>query len=539
MDFFTTKYDKVNKIWSGATIEPLHNIEYHSIGRILFSQMKLRPNKVIQIDDVDGKTLTNQEMLNFAIRIAKYLKKAGFRHEEIVGISAKNTTYLSPVLLGCLFNCTPFHTVHPNYQEAATTHCFGITKPRIIFCDGSNYEIIRKSTLSFKPKIYTLIDHIDGVPSVMELLEPTDGEYLYQPEKLTFGADQTVAVLCSSGTTGLPKAVTMSAHKLIPENPFLNGESIYFCPSGMDWATGVLSFLYNCYTSCTRIISRKTFSPEYFVELVVKYEINAAIIPPIYIPLLTQCPKFTTDRMSTLKFLMCGGGYISAKTLTNFRNTVPNCVVTFGYGCTEMTGISANMGFERGNSVGKIVPNVQLRIIDDEGKNLGHQEVGEIVVKPKFKWAGYYGNPKETSQALDSQGWYHTGDLGYMDENDYLFVVDRKKDILKYRSLQFWPGEIENAIRELPEVVDCCVVGIFDEYVGHVAGALVVRQKDSNLSADEIVNYVRERLVEPQKQLHNGVYFVQNLPCNNNGKILKREAREILQSLISDDIAKK
>ncbi|XP_075168230.1 uncharacterized protein LOC142240400 isoform X2 [Haematobia irritans] len=535
MDFFTTKYDKVNKIWSGATIEPLHNIEYHSIGRILFSQMKLRPNKVIQIDDVDGKTLTNQEMLNFAIRIAKYLKKAGFRHEEIVGISAKNTTYLSPVLLGCLFNCTPFHTVHPNYQEAATTHCFGITKPRIIFCDGSNYEIIRKSTLSFKPKIYTLIDHIDGVPSVMELLEPTDGEYLYQPEKLTFGADQTVAVLCSSGTTGLPKAVTMSAHKLIPENPIVNGESVYYCPSCVDWVTGMASVLMNCYTSCTRIISRTTFSPEYFLELVAKYKINVAMMPPYNVLLLTQCPQFTTERMSTLQALMCGGGSISTQTLNNFRNTMPNCMIAYGYGCTEIGGISANVGGAHGNSAGKVAPNVQLRIVDDKGNNLGYREVGEIVVKPNFKWAGYYGNPMVTRQVLDFQGWYHTGDLGYMDEDDYLFIVDRKKDILKYRNLHFWPGEIENTIRELPEVVDCCVVGISDENVGDAAGALVVRQKNSKLSADKIVNYVRERLVEPEKQLHKGVYFVEHLPCSNNGKVLKREAKEILQTLIRDD----
>ncbi|XP_013114533.2 uncharacterized protein LOC106092272 [Stomoxys calcitrans] len=532
MDLFKVNYDEREKIWSGSKIVPLHNIEHHSPGRILFSQMKMRPSKVIQIDDFDGKTLTNQEMLNFSIRIARHLKKMGMGHDDIVGMAAQNTTYLAPAVLGCFLNCTPFHAIHPNFKEAAAKHCFGITKPSIIFCDGSNYEIIKNATIYFKPAIYTLSDHIEGVPSILDLLEPTEMELFFQPEPLTLGADQTVAILCSSGTTGLPKAVTLSARTIVLETFLLNGESVYYSPSCLDWVSGLISLVMNIYSSCTRIISRKTFTSEYFMELMGKYGITCAMLSPMHISALTLSPQCTTEKMSTLQCVTSGGAGISAQTLTKFQSIVPKCMICFGYGCTEFGGIASNIGLGRANSVGKVLFNVKLRIVDDDGKNLGPHKVGEVVVQSPFKWGGYYSNPMETQRVLDSKGWYYTGDLGYMDEEHFLYIVDRKKDILKYRSLHFWPGEIENVVLELKEVVDCCVVGIFDERFGDLAGALVVKRKDAAITAQQIVNYVKERLVEPEKQLHSGVRFVEELPHNNNGKVLKREAREMFQKLM-------
>ncbi|XP_058987071.1 uncharacterized protein LOC101897070 [Musca domestica] len=534
MDIVAANYDKHNKIWSGPKIAPLHNIEHHSVGRILYGQMRTHPKNILLIDDDDDRTVTNQEALTWGIRIALFLKGRRMRHDDIVGIAARNTTYLTSVALGCFFNCTPFHGVNPCYQEDALSHCFRITKPSVIFCDGHDYEKIRNATKSFKADIYTISEHIEGVPSILELLEPNPKEHFYQPEKLTLGADQTVCIMCSSGTTGLPKAVTISAHKLMFENPVLTSEDIIYTSTALDWMSGLMITLFNIYMCCTRVITRQPFTPEHFIELVKKYKITNVTISPVQAVALRECPLFTTENVSTIKLLNCGGGYISKQTLAQIQNTLPRSMICFGYGLTEAGGVSGYFGLERGNSVGKLVPNIRLRIVDDSGRNLGPNESGEIWVNYPYHWAGYYGNPIETQRIYDSLGWFHTGDLGYMDEDGFLYVKDRKKDILKYQGLHFWPGEIENVVRELTEVLDCCVVGIYDERFGEVPGALVVKKKGGNVTAEHIVNHVKTRLPEQQKQLHNGVYFVDSLPHNNNGKILKREARDIFKKLMKE-----
>ncbi|XP_061394108.1 uncharacterized protein LOC133329646 [Musca vetustissima] len=533
MDIVAADYDKHTKIWSGPKIAPLHNIEHHSVGRILFGQLRTHPKNILLIDDDANRSVTNQEALTWGIRIALFLKSRRMRHDDVVGIAARNSTYLTSVALGCFFNCTPFHGVNASYQEATLSHCFGITKPAIIFCDGQDYEKVKNSTKSFRPDIYTISEHIEGVPSILELLKPNPKEYFYQPEKLTLGADQTVCIMCSSGTTGLPKAVTISAHKLMFEHPLLTSEDVIYTPSALDWMSGLMITLMNIYMCCTRVITSKPFDPEHFIGLVKKYKITNATISPVQVVALRESTQFIAENVSSIKILNCGGGYISKQTLAYVQNILPKAMICFGYGLTEAGGVSGYFGLERGNSVGKLVPNIRLRIVNDSGENLGPNETGEIWVNYPHHWAGYYGNPIETRRIYDSMGWFHTGDLGYMDKDGFLYVKDRKKDILKYQGLHFWPGEIENVIRELPDVVDCCVVGVYDECLGEVPGALVVRRNDSNIKAEEIVDYVKERLMEPQKQLHNGVYFVESLPHNSNGKMLKREARDLFEMLMN------
>ncbi|TDG38644.1 hypothetical protein AWZ03_014935, partial [Drosophila navojoa] len=143
----------------------------------------------------------------------------------------------------------------------------------------------------------------------------------------------------------------------------------------------------------------------------------------------------------------------------------------------------------------------------------------------------YYGNPEATSQILDSDGWIHTGDLGYFNDDNLLHVVDRKKAMLKFQGIHYWPAEIENVIRELPQVRDVCVVGIADDVLGDVAAALVVKSPSCNITPEEIMNHVAKRFVATHKHLHAGVRFTERLPVNNNGKTMRIAARELYKSL--------
>ncbi|KAH8238100.1 hypothetical protein KR026_008984, partial [Drosophila bipectinata] len=545
MGAFPTTYDVRDRIWSGSKRSSIYK-EETSLGKIICNTMRTFPKNVFQINDIDGVSVNFEQGILWAIRMAQFFKKRGLKHSDVIGIAARNSTYVMPLGVACLLNATPFHAVNPTIDEglyllsfkdyfpnnqrilftATTNHIFSITKPGLIFCDGQDYQKVQAATIAWKPEIYTITEPVQGVPHIESLLDPTPTEIYYQPEPLKEGGDQTVAILCSSGTTGLPKAVCISNRTLMQDPFMMNNEMVTYSASGLDWYSGLSSFIMSTTIGCTRVITNRPFSAEYFVQLVEKYKINNAIFPPRHLSALVNCPAATKESLASLKGIFYGGGITSIETLNRLQELVPNCVLTSGYGFTEGGGVTAVMGLKSGNSAGKPIPGVKIRIVDDDGKFLTYNEVGEIYVKNGLPWKGYYGNPLESRRMLDFDGWYHTGDLGYFNEQNLLFIVDRKKEILKFQGNHYWPSEIEATISELPQVQEVSVVGIYDEKNGDSAGALVVKKKDASITEQEIIDHVAKRLPAVYKHLHAGVEFTEHIPANPNGKTVKRAARE-------------
>ncbi|XP_017039128.1 4-coumarate--CoA ligase 1-like [Drosophila ficusphila] len=520
-----TTYVPKDRIWSGGKRVEMYTDET-SVGQIIFNVMKTWPKNVCQINDVDGVTVTFDQAITWAIRMAQIFKKKALKHSDVIGIAARNSTYVMPVAVACLLNGTPFHAVNPVADEATMTHIFSITKPSVIFCDGQEYKKVHASTKAWQPEIFTVVDPVEGVPHIDTLLEPTKTEFLFRPEPLKEGGEQTAAILCSSGTTGMPKAVCIANRSLLLAFFPMSSETVFFAASGLDWYSGLTSLLLSTVLGLTRIITNKPFSAEFFVQVVKKYKVNFAIMSPSHMSAVTSYPGATKEALASIHFMTYGGGFISLPTLNKMQELCPSAILASGYGMTEAGGITYNLGLGKVNTVGKPPPGVKIRIVDDDGKNLGHNEVGEIYANMGLPWKGYYGNPVETQRTLDNQGWIHTGDLGYFDEQNQLFVVDRKKEILKYQSNHYWPTEIEGVIAELPQVKEVSVISIFNEQHGDAAGALVVRQNGTAITAKEIADHVAKRLPAIEKQLHAGVQFTDKLPTNPNGKILRKAARE-------------
>ncbi|KAH8254224.1 hypothetical protein KR032_008993 [Drosophila birchii] len=547
MDALSTSYDPRDRVWSGPKRVNMYTDET-SIGKVIFNNMRNWPKNVCQINDTDGVTVTFDHAITWAIRIAQIFKKKGFTYPDIIGVAARNSTYVMPLGVACLLNGTPFHAINPVMDEGwylshdqrlfshklfyflplvAMAHVFTITKPRIIFCDGQEYEKVRSATKGWETEIYTVTDPVYGVPHIECLLNPTPTELIYQPEPLKEGGDQTVAILCSSGTTGLPKAVCISNNYLIGDTMIATNEMSIFTPSCLDWLTGLVTFMFNTLSGCTRIISNKLFSPEHFLEMVKKYKINIAVLPPRYLSALVTCPSATPEALASIMNVHFTGGWVSNATLQKVQNLCQGALLTCGYGMTEMGIVTANAGLPHMSSVGRPVPGARMRIVDENGKNLTYNQVGELYVHTNRVWNGYYGNPEETRSLQDFEGWYHTGDLGYFDEQNFLYIVDRKKEMLRYESLSYFPTEIESIISKMPQVQDVCVVGIYNERIGDEAGALVVRIPGSQLSAQDIIDYVAKHLPAKEKQLHAGVQFIEKLPSNANGKTLRKAARDV------------
>ncbi|KAH8401030.1 hypothetical protein KR009_002567 [Drosophila setifemur] len=521
----SAKVSHQNGIWSGDKRATTYHHDT-SAGKVIFNTMRTWPNNVCQINEADGSTVTYQQALTWAIRLAQSFKKRGLGHKDVIGIAMRNSTYSMPLGVSCLLNGTPFHSISTLLDEATTKHVFTITKPTVIFCDGIDIKKIQNATREWSPEIFTLTDHADAVPSIETLLEPTTTERTYLPEPLVEGGDQTVVILCSSGTTGLPKAVCISNHVLMQETVPATNEFVMFTPSCLDWLTGLVTFMFNTVLGCTRIVCNKPFSAEHFVSMVKKYKINVAVLPPRYISALVSCPDATQEAMASIMNVHYTGGWVSEGTLKQLQEMCKNAFLTCGYGMTEMGIVTANIGLSKMASAGRPTPGVRMRIVDEEGKNLTYHQVGEVYVHIGRTWNGYYGNPEATRDLQDPEGWYHSGDLGYFDEDNFLYIVDRKKEMLRYESLTYFPTEIESVISRMPQVLEVCVVGIYDEKIGDEAGALVVKASGSDLSAQDIVDYVAKHLPAIEKQLHAGVLFTDQLPTNANGKTLRKVARD-------------
>ncbi|EDW13211.1 4-coumarate--CoA ligase-like 7 [Drosophila mojavensis] len=525
-----SRWNSIDKTWSGSPRNPIYRSDT-SAGRIIFNNMKNWPKNVCQISDIDGVTVTFEKALTWAIRIAQFFKKRGLDHTSVIGIAAANTTYLMPLGVACLFNGTPFHAINPILDEDTIKFMFAISKPKLIFCDKEQYNKVVEATKDWGPEVYTISEPLEGKPSIQSLLEPTTTEMFYRPEPLKCGGDQTAVILCSSGTTGMPKAVCISNNVFMQDNLLVNSETIFFIQSGLDWLTGLWAFMFSVVYGSTRIISNKPFSPENIVQLVQKYKITYMTLAPVQLAVLATSPIANPDALSSIRNMNYGGSIASDATLKRMRELCKNATFNSAYAMTEVGVITLNLGVQNASAAGKPMPGMKIRIVDDDGKNLAHNEVGEILVHTGMHWNGYYNNPEATSQILDSEGWIHSGDIGYFSDENLLYIVDRKKEVLKYKGFHYWPNEIENVIKELPQVRDVCVVGIPDEFLGDAAAALVMKVPGCNITEQEIVDHVAKRLPTINKQLHGGVRFTERLPFNNNGKVMRKVVRELFISL--------
>lgn len=313
---------------------------------------------------------------------------------------------------------------------------------------------------------------------------------------------------------------------------FTNGSSVLFSTSTIDWSSGLYTLVANVLVGGKRILTNKPLTARYILDLIVKYKINFLSSITAYLLQMTQLPDYGPETMKSIRFIFMTGAYCSEANLKRIRSALTMGFLCYGYGSTEFGGIAGNLTDYKPKSVGKITSNVSLKIIEPStGERLGFNEVGEICASNGSRWLGYYNNPEATNNMIDSENFIHTGDLGYMDEENYLYITGRCKDIMKFKGFHYSPQTIEDIIMEHPEVLDVCVFGVFDEEKVDVPAAAVIKKEGSSLTAEELMDYVRSKTKAPENQIHYGVFFVKELARNNNGKLLRNKIKEICMEM--------
>lgn len=245
---------------------------------------------------------------------------------------------------------------------------------------------------------------------------------------------------------------------------------------------------------------------------------------------LAKHPIVDKYDLSSLMVLLCGAAPLSRETEDQIKERIGVPFIRQGYGLSESTlsVLVQTDDYCKPGSVGVLKVGIYAKVVDpDTGKILGPNERGELCFKGDGIMKGYIGDSKSTQSAI-RDGWLHTGDIGYFDDSLEFFIVDRIKELIKYKGFQVPPAEIEALLLTNEKIKDAAVIGKPDEEAGELPMAFVVKQPNTQLTAEDVINFVNER-ASPAKRLRGGVVFVDEIPRNPSGKILRRILRDMLK----------
>jgi acyl-CoA synthetase (AMP-forming)/AMP-acid ligase II len=249
---------------------------------------------------------------------------------------------------------------------------------------------------------------------------------------------------------------------------------------------------------------------------------------------LNISPEVDKYDLSSVSWGMCGAAPLSGESVEKLVKRLKLKDFRQGYGMTETSPLThlAPPGDKNSQAIGTLLSNTEARVVDLEGKSVGFgsDNVGEILIRGPQVMKGYLNNPEATKITIDSEGWIHTGDLGYVDEKGYFYVVDRLKELIKVNGLQVAPAELEALLVNHPGIADAAVIGIPNEKSGEAPKAYVVRKSShTSLTAKEIADYIAKQ-VAGHKHLRGGIEFVDSIPKSASGKILRRLLRDQVKS---------
>ncbi|MGY8665229.1 fatty acid--CoA ligase [Bradyrhizobium sp. UFLA05-109] len=471
-------------------------------------------------------------------KVANALLAMGVKHGDRIAYLGKNSDIYFELLMGAMKAGVVMAPV--NWRLAG---------PEVAFI----VEDCKAPVLFVGPEFITLVRQIgDKLPNVRSVIT-TEGGALEWPDFTAWrdaqeGNDPNVPInakdiaiqLYTSGTTGKPKGAMLSHANFLnlvqsgteAEKPEWNrwttdDVSLVAMPifhiGGSGW--GVVGL----YHGARGVIARE-FDPTKVLDFFEQSGITKLFMVPAAMQFVVRQPRAKTVDFSRLKYMLYGASPIPAALLRECIE-VFKCGFVQMYGMTETTGTIVALppedhieGLERMRSAGKALPGVEIAILDADGKPLPPRQVGEIATRSGSNMAGYWNLPEATAATLRADGWLRTGDAGYLDEDGYLYIHDRIKDMIISGGENIYPAEVESALCDHPDVAEAAVIGVPDDKWGEAVKAIVVMKPGKEAEATDIINFIRERIAGFKTP--KSVEFVPALPRNPSGKILRRQLRE-------------
>ncbi|MCU1661468.1 MAG: AMP-dependent acyl-CoA synthetase [Pseudonocardia sp.] len=479
---------------------------------------------------LDGKSLSYREVVELSHAVARALRRSGVRLGDKVGILSGN----DPVAFACVFGIARAGAVwcpiNPRNGAAENQELLELFDCRVLIHQEP-----------FAPLVKEIGPGLDTTVQLGDEFDAWLAAAAQDPPVEAPPPEDVVAIVGTGGTTGRPRGVmltdrnleTMSAITLM-SYPF-EGRPTYLALAPLTHAAGVLCFPVMARGGEIVVVAKPDVGE--FLRLVERHRVTHTFLPPTLIYMLLAHEALDSTDLGSLQCFWYGAAPMSAARLAEACERIGPMAQLFGQSEAPMMistmspadhrRSDGSIATERLSSAGRPSPLVTVAIMGEDGGLLGSGERGEIVVRSSLVMAGYYKNPVATAEA-GKHGWHHTGDIGYLDDDGFLFIVDRAKDMVITGGFNVYSAEVEQALMAHKAVRDCAVIGLPDDKWGERVTAVVQLQPDTTVEADALIAFVKERIgsVKAPKQIE----IWPDLPRSTVGKVLKTDIRRELLS---------
>ncbi len=485
------------------------------------------PDRPALIDGPSGRTYTYAQLAGAMKAFAGGLQARGLGPGDTIALMSPNIPEFAIVFHGAAIAGVTVSTINPTYTAEEVAFQLRDSRSTMLITIGLFAETaVTAAKDAGVTDIFIIGDAPDGMESFMQLMAAPI-------EQVAVDVDQQIVVLpYSSGTTGFPKGVMLNHRNLVA--------NLVQCEDALEVEDGevvlaVLPFfhiygmqvLMNFFLSKgSTIVTVPRFDLEQSLSLIQEHKITRLFAVPPIVLALAKHPLVENFDLSSLKQVFSGAAPLGAELAQEASDRIA-CEVVQGYGMTEMSPVShvTRMGGFKPGTCGVTVANTECRIVDVEnGDDQDVGGVGELWVRGPQVMEGYLNNPEATAETIDEDGWLHTGDVGFIDEDGHLTIVDRVKELIKFKGFQVAPAELEALLLTHPAIADAAVIGVPDDEAGERPRAFIVLKPGQEASPADITEFTAEH-VATYKVVHD-IVFTEEIPKSASGKILRRMLRD-------------
>jgi acyl-CoA synthetase (AMP-forming)/AMP-acid ligase II len=476
-------------------------------------------------------------------RLGSALMKLGVEKGDRVAMLQVNTSqcvevYFAVAKIGAIYVPLNFRA-----KGAELTYMLNSSESNTILIGDRYVDLVKsiKPDLETVKNFISLDDKYDDMPYYEDLIREGSPDDIYTE----IGDNDTTILMYTAGTTGFPKGVMLSHNSfsiyvlenVSPADPISEEGNILTVP--LYHVAGIQAMMAAIYGGRTLVMERQ-FEPVEWMSLVQAEKANRAMMVPTMLKQLMDNPEFKNYDLSSLKVITYGAAPMPLEVIKKAVELFPGVSFINAFGQTETASTITTLSPEDHNitgtpderekklkrlsSIGRPMADVEMKIMDENGNDVPQGEVGEIVARGPRVMSGYWKDDEKTGKTIDKDGWVHTGDMGYVDEEGYFFLAGRATDMIIRAGENISPEEVEGVVLSYPKVDDAAVIGIPDDEWGELPVAIVVVKKGENATPEEIMEHCRANLASFKRP--RSVFFVSELPRNQMGKILKKQLRE-------------
>ena len=491
----------------------------------------------------EGKRYTFSQLNERVSRLANGLSKLGVKKGDRVALLQVNCnqcveTYFAVAKIGAIYVPLNFRV-----KDNELIYMLNTAEANTIFAGERYIKLVE----SIRPGLTSMQNFISIDSQGEAMLNYEDLISSSPADEVVTEIDDndTTILMYTAGTTGFPKGVMLPhssfsiyvLENVTPADPDTLERNILTVP--LYHVAGIQAMMAAIYGGRTLVMERQ-FDPKGWMELVENEKANRAMMVPTMLKQLLDHPDFGKHDLSSLKVITYGAAPMPLEVIKRALEIFPGVSFINAFGQTETASTITTLSpadhvlsgseeerekkLKRLASIGKPMSDVEMRVIDEDGKALSVGEIGEIEARGPRVMSGYWKDEEKTDKTIDKDGWVHTGDMGYRDEDGYYFLAGRATDMIIRAGENISPEEVEGVIHAHPKVNECAVIGVPDDEWGEVPVCVVVLKKGEKAEPEELIEYCRAELASYKRP--RSVIFLDELPRNPMGKVLKRELRE-------------